>query len=468
MGNYIMSKFSSTEPTVTRSCEKKRKLVATANSSSDDEATGADEENDDLENSINLILNYSQVRPDSGQTFNVAPRKSNSIRTFYPAIVSETDHGSPQSSRLSPGSRQSAKCQIKPELIRPIRKKMKSTSNYIYSTLFLNGENSDICVRALNRTWNLHKLYLCQSPYFDSMFKGAKWKESSEREIEIAIPDENISEKSLFVSFGSFYKEDIEILPIEVINVLACASLFSLDGLIAQCEQIMLENINAQTVLAYHDASLVYGVSRVSEKCIKWLSLNLMINDEIRLESIGLTLFERVLASSELMVIQVETDLYSLCKKWLYYQLNKSEATGKLDSKSWQKVTNDFYRTLIGPELTRVNLLDDEAYAKYVPVFRKIRMQHIINDLQSLKLIHNDRIIPVAWIEAYYSKNWLNLLFIDQDRLSNEFEIDPAEFEANCMRFGRILNNDQPATWRWVFISFHLTNQKFCSIFFRA
>lgn len=42
------------------------------------------------------------------------------------------------------------------------RKKLKSTSRYIYQTLFLNGENSDIRICALGQEWNLHKVYLCQ------------------------------------------------------------------------------------------------------------------------------------------------------------------------------------------------------------------------------------------------------------------------------------------------------------------
>lgn len=44
----------------------------------------------------------------------------------------------------------------------PRRKKLKSTSRYIYQTLFLNGENSDIRICALGQEWNLHKVYLCQ------------------------------------------------------------------------------------------------------------------------------------------------------------------------------------------------------------------------------------------------------------------------------------------------------------------
>lgn len=42
------------------------------------------------------------------------------------------------------------------------RKRLKSTSKYIYQTLFLDGENSDIKIYALGQEWNLHKIYLSQ------------------------------------------------------------------------------------------------------------------------------------------------------------------------------------------------------------------------------------------------------------------------------------------------------------------
>jgi len=42
------------------------------------------------------------------------------------------------------------------------RKRVKSTSKYIYQTLFLDGENSDIKLKVLGKEWKLHKLYLKQ------------------------------------------------------------------------------------------------------------------------------------------------------------------------------------------------------------------------------------------------------------------------------------------------------------------
>ncbi len=171
----------------------------------------------------------------------------------------------------------------------PVRKKMKSTTDYIYTHFFLNGENSDITIDALGKEWKLHKIYLCQSPYFETMFKsGSQWKESSQSAIKIAMPDEKINERSLFITFGSFYREDIEILPTEVVNVLSCASLLSLDGLISKCAEIMIDNINYKSVIEYHEASLTYGVKVVTDSTLKWICSNIMSNTDFSLSKIVL------------------------------------------------------------------------------------------------------------------------------------------------------------------------------------
>jgi len=38
----------------------------------------------------------------------------------------------------------------------PKKKRLKTTSRYIYETLFMEGRDSDIIVSALNRDWKLH------------------------------------------------------------------------------------------------------------------------------------------------------------------------------------------------------------------------------------------------------------------------------------------------------------------------
>ena len=131
------------------------------------------------------------------------------------------------------------------DLVLLYRKKLKSTSQYIYETLFLNGENNDVTIVALGKAWNLHRVYLCQvitsaivrilftisidylqpiknnsvvpatsrkgkilyllqSGYFHGMFTGG-WKESQQQTIHIDIPDENIDYEGQCKMRTSYY-----------------------------------------------------------------------------------------------------------------------------------------------------------------------------------------------------------------------------------------------------------------------
>lgn len=44
---------------------------------------------------------------------------------------------------------------------------------------------------ALDRVWNLHKVYLSQSLYFRSMFNGS-WKETNDNFVNVKILDKRI------------------------------------------------------------------------------------------------------------------------------------------------------------------------------------------------------------------------------------------------------------------------------------
>lgn len=65
-------------------------------------------------------------------------------------------------------------------------KKVKIASEYAYQTLFLSGETSDVKVRALGKVWCLHKMFLCLSGYFATMFRGF-WEESHKDIIDLEI-----------------------------------------------------------------------------------------------------------------------------------------------------------------------------------------------------------------------------------------------------------------------------------------
>ena len=434
-----------------RSCLNERRNKEEA----DTESSNLDEESD-----------YEDIEEDSEEEINdpeVNNEQDNSFE-FFTNLSRQNFQSRLQNSTIlekkKKPTRQSCRHKISNKLTRPTKKKIRSTTDYIYETLFQKGESSDLVVKALGKDWHLHKVYLRQSPYFYSMFKnGSIWKESSQSFIQITIPDENINEKSLQITFGSFYKEEIEIAPVDVIGVLACASLFSLDDLLNNCVSRMIDNIDCTNFIDFYNASLIYSVSQVTEYVYKWLGSNLMINPNIKLADISLELFEKVLSLNNLMVVQVETDLYSLCKNWLFLKLSKNKNL----EKNCQKNLDKFFKSLlhdsndsgIEPDCEEINgkvttLLTMPEYALYVPVFRKIRYQHMLTEIASLNIIYTDRIVPHEWIEPFYFKNWLTMLYIDHDYNSNEFVMNKNEFDNECVRFGRALNEDNNINWRWV------------------
>ncbi|XP_061590237.1 germ cell-less protein-like 1 [Cololabis saira] len=333
----------------------------------------------------------------------------------------------------------------------PRRQKLKSTSKYIYQTLFLNGENSDICICALGEKWNLHKVYLCQSGYFSSMFSGS-WKESNMVEINLEIPDQNIDTEALQVVFGSLYRDDVLIKPSRVINILAAASMLQLDGLIQQCGETMKENISAKTVCRYYASAGIYGLNSIMKKSLEWLLSNLMTHQNVDLmKEIGVEVMEKLIQSSDLFVMQVEMDVYSTLKKWMFLQLNPSW-DGPIkqllaDAEAWLcKRRTDLCE--------RNPFLNTDEGVPFRSVFKCLRLQYILNDLASARVLERDNILPSDWLTEMYKNQWITMLRTECENDNGPQESNKQEFELNSMRCGRKLSKDGDYCWRWTGFNF--------------
>ncbi|ELW64066.1 Germ cell-less protein-like 1 [Tupaia chinensis] len=310
----------------------------------------------------------------------------------------------------------------------PRRKKLKSTSKYIYQTLFLNGENSDIKICALGEEWSLHKIYLCQSGYFSSMFSGS-WKESSMNIIELEIPDQNIDIEALQVAFGSLYRDDVLIKPSRVVAILAAACMLQLDGLIQQCGETMKETINVKTVCGYYTSAGTYGLDSVKK------NINVM---------------KQLIGSSNLFVMQVEMDVYTALKKWMFLQLVPSW-NGSLK----QLLTEtDVWFSKRKKDFEGVTFLETEQGKPFVSVFKHLRLQYIISDLASARIIEQDCLVPSEWLSSVYKQQWLAMLRAEQDSEVGPQEINKEELEGNSMRCGRKLAKDGEYCWRWTGFNF--------------
>ncbi|XP_021230704.1 germ cell-less protein-like 1 isoform X1 [Numida meleagris] len=333
----------------------------------------------------------------------------------------------------------------------PRRKKLKSTSTYIYQTLFLNGENSDIKICALGEEWNLHRVYLRQSGYFCSMFSGS-WKESGMDTIELEIPDQNIDIEALQVAFGSLYRDDVLIKPGRVVALLAAACMLQLDGLILQCGETMKETISAKTVCSYYNSAGMYGLDSVKKRCLEWLLNNLMTHQSVELlRELSINLMKQLISSSNLFVMQVEMDLYTALKKWMFLQLVPSW-NGPLkqllaQADAWFAERR---RELEG----NVAFLDMEQGAAFRPVFAHLRLQYIISDLASARIIERDALIPSEWLFSVYKQQWFAMLRAEQDNDTGPQEINKEELEGSSMRCGRKLAQDGDYCWRWTGFNF--------------
>jgi len=334
----------------------------------------------------------------------------------------------------------------------PKKKKLKTTSEYIYQNLFKGGKDSDITINALGIAWKLHKLYLCQSHYFEAFFSG-RWKDGDKDNITIQIDDTNITQHSLSITLGSFYRDDVTIEPSEVVSVLATASLFQLDGLINQCSVIMEETINMETVVKYYEASDQYGCDKLKRSCIDWLLVNLLIvmpEYPDRLREIPACLMEQLVASPHLFVMQTEFSVYVLLRLWLYLILHPAHQN------SSREIVNDSQRYFQSQPLHTPDdsssskyFLHTEVARPYLATFKKMRIEHLMGHHLDLEILIADRLIPEEWLNPAFFKRWMSLLRIDSGMDKGPQNLSEETFNKECYRCGRMLALEGQHMWRW-------------------
>ncbi|XP_037673755.1 germ cell-less protein-like 1 [Choloepus didactylus] len=282
------------------------------------------------------------------------------------------------------------------------------------------------------------------------MFSGA-WRETTMNTIELQMPDKNIDREALHEAFGSLYGDAVLIPPSRVISILATASMLQLEELIQQCGEVMKETVSAQTVCGYYYSAENYGLESVRTMCLEWLLDNLMTqrNEEL-LREVSQDLMKELIASSELLVIEVEMDVYTTLKKWMFLQLQPAWRGPRRallpDADAW------FARHR--RELEGAPFLDTEQGRAFVPVFQQLRLAYIICDLPSARIIDQDSLIPATWLTPVYKEQWLALLRAEQTRELGPAEVCVSSFQGSSMRCGGQLRRDEQCSWRWAGFNF--------------
>ncbi|XP_059942365.1 germ cell-less protein-like 1 [Mesoplodon densirostris] len=364
------------------------------------------------------------------------------------AVVAEREEGN-ESEEARPAARKRSRKRKTgpggPLTKEPRRKRAKDHSGSIYEALFLRGEGSDVRICALGEEWNLHRVHLCQSGYFASMFSGAWW-ETNMGTIEMQMPDENIDREALHEALGSLYRGSILIPPGRVVAILATASMLQLDKVIQRCGEVMKETVSAQTVCSYYYSAESYGLQNIRIMCLQWLLDNMMTQcSEGLLREVSLDLMREVVASSQLLVMGLEMDVYTMLKMWMFLQLQPTWRGPRRallpDTNSW------FARSRRNSEGTP--FLETEQGRAFVPVFQQLRLAYIICDLTSALVIHKDALIPPAWLGPVYQEHWLGPLQTEQTRELWPVDVYVSDPQGNSMRCGGQLHRDKQCSWRW-------------------
>ncbi|XP_006171644.1 germ cell-less protein-like 2 [Tupaia chinensis] len=319
-------------------------------------------------------------------------------------------------------------------------------SKYAYQTLFLNGETSDIKIRALGKVWCLHKLFLCQSGYFANVFRDS-WEESHKDIIELEINGQNIDVGSLHFVLGSLYRdEDVLMEPLQIPGVLATACLLEVENLIQKCDETMKETINTKTVYSYYAAAETYGLDTVKTQCFEWLLHNLMTQLSVTLyKELSIDLMNLLISSSDLLVMQKEMDVYTRLKEWMFLRLNP---TWKGSLNQLLVNANNWF-SKHREHGSNTAFLETKEGITFQPVFKKLRFQHIISDLASIRVIEQDTLIPSEWLSSVYKQQWFTLLKAQQCGEIGPRDINKTELESYSLRCGKRILKDGKYSWKW-------------------
>ncbi|XP_066105477.1 germ cell-less protein-like 2 [Saccopteryx bilineata] len=325
-------------------------------------------------------------------------------------------------------------------------KKVKLASEYAYQTLFLNGDSSDIKIRALGKEWCLHKIFLCQSGYFATMLR-ASGNESQEDVINLEINDPNIDVDSLHFALGSLYNHDYVFRePLQVPGVLAAACLLQVEDLLYQCDKNMKETINEKTVCGYYAAAETYGLESVKTRCFEWLLHNLMTHPSVELfKELSIDLMNQLVSSSNLLVMQKEIDVYTTVKKWMFLRLNPT--WNGTTSQLLVNANNWFSRHK--EHVGNIAFLETERGIAFQPVFKNLRFQHIICGQVSIRVLEQDALIPSQWLSSLFKKQWFTWLRAKLCREIWPRYTNEREFEKGSMRCGKMIVTDGEYAWRW-------------------
>ncbi|THD27728.1 BTB/POZ domain-containing protein 13 [Fasciola hepatica] len=289
----------------------------------------------------------------------------------------------------------------------PIKKRIRSTYDYVYRELFCKGEGSDLTVKSMGYTWLLHRLYVKQSPFFCAMLDGG-WKESESDVIELELSDTNITKSSLDVIFGSFYHDSVVLSENTVLSVLAAATWFHLEEVRSLCSEFMECRTSMRNAVEFFQIAKQYNLPNLTKKTISWTADHLLLLHESSehfefLRKIPVGFMCEVIRKPDLVVVQLEHDVLTTLLKWVYLQQHP-EFEYNPESPPFLKTAYAYFTSTGG------SFLETDEGKMYIPAFQSIRWDYLVNEHKVTQRLLRDRIIPEDWLSNVFSRQWLRVL----------------------------------------------------------
>nr|CAD7445901.1 unnamed protein product [Timema bartmani] len=300
---------------------------------------------------------------------------------------------------------------------------------HVYKNLFLEGQYSDITICALGKSWHLHRIYLKQSPFFQSKFSDS-WLEGTSNTISLNIHDPNITVESLQTVLVYLYTKQVDIDASTAVKILAAASMLQLDAITEKCISVMTASISVNTAVEYYEAGIKYEYSQVTTAAFDWMLLNLFYSfskNFKELRKISVELMTKLVASPDLAVELTEFSVYTILKLWVLLKIRPDWEQFTNESEVIETCRNDH---------EKLNLQSDKSKV-FKPAFQALRLPHILCHEDHLKTLEEDELFPLKTLE----KMAASLFF--------PASVSEDKFLRRCLRLGRILIHPMSYTWRW-------------------
>ena len=145
----------------------------------------------------------------------------------------------------------------------------------------------------------------------------------------------------------------------------------------------MVDSLSSENVCRFYQEALIYGQYAVEEAALKWLEYNLMLQTKnfSLLHDINPPLMTKILNSSDLFVLQVEMDIYTMLKKWLYLRLSTNDDRILIQSKTDREasaIVRNYFRELFNE--SNISYLETDEGVPYKSAFQAVRFCNILRD----------------------------------------------------------------------------------------